>query len=90
MSAAPFCSHFVLPDSPDYCRLVPHYVLPSKLEQAKALVATGQMCGHGFRQDMLQWASASIDPDTKEVYLSVPHTGFCYHHPITHLANVSS
>lgn len=59
------------------------YVWPHQLELAKAFVTTGAPIP--IQKDMIQWATTVKIACSDEVYLAVPHTGFCYYQNITHL-----
>ncbi len=63
-------------------RFVDYWSTPDLLLTARTLVATGAHYEH-CRPDMAQWGT--ITRTASDVFLSVPHTGFCYHHRITHL-----
>lgn len=65
--------------------LTPHEATSEQLSAARFHVMTG--CNHeALRGDMIQWANSAVRIEgSNEVYLAVPHTGYCFYHNVTHL-----
>ncbi len=58
---------------------------PQAIDAIKTFLTTGAPPEMPLRPDMLQYAQVNQEVNSQQVYLTVPHTGFCLHYRITDL-----